>query len=77
MLLAQSEPSKIRWALADFYDAVIDAQLPEATRLAGTIETVVARHLGRPHERHHQCPHRRDSTGSSSRPSGSAAATGT
>jgi transposase len=38
MLLAQSEPSKIRWALADFYEAVIDAHLPEATRLAGTIE---------------------------------------
>ena len=38
MLLGQSEPSKIRWALADFYDAVADAHLPEATRLAGTIE---------------------------------------
>ena len=39
MLLAESEPSKIRWRLADFYDAAIDAQLPEATRLARTIET--------------------------------------
>jgi transposase len=38
MLLAQREPSKIRWALADFYEAVADAHLPEATRLAGTIE---------------------------------------
>lgn len=38
MLLSQSEPSKIRWALADFYDTVIDARLPQATRLAGTIE---------------------------------------
>ena len=38
MLLAQREPSKIRWALADFYEAVLDAHLPEATRLAGTIE---------------------------------------
>jgi len=38
MLLAQSEPSKIRWALADFYETVLDAHLPEATRLAGTIE---------------------------------------
>jgi transposase len=38
MLLAQSEPSKIRWALADFYEAVIDAHLPEATRLATTIQ---------------------------------------
>jgi transposase len=38
MLLAQREQSKIRWALADFYEAVIDAHLPEATRLATTIE---------------------------------------
>ena len=33
----EREPSKIRWALADFYQAVADAHLPEATRLAGTI----------------------------------------
>ena len=39
MLLAESEPSKIRRRLADFYDAVIDARLPEATRLAKTIQT--------------------------------------
>jgi transposase len=39
MLLAESEPSKIRWRLADFYAAAIDAQLPEATRLAETIQT--------------------------------------
>ena len=39
MLLAESEPSKIRRRLADFYDAAIDAQLPEATRLADTIQT--------------------------------------
>jgi transposase len=39
MLLAETEPSKIRRRLADFYDAAIDAQLPEATRLARTIET--------------------------------------
>jgi transposase len=39
MLLTESEPSKIRWRLADFYDAAIDAQLPEATRLAETIQT--------------------------------------
>lgn len=38
MLLAQSETSRIRWALADFYETVLDAHLPEATRLAGTIE---------------------------------------
>jgi transposase len=39
MLLAESEPSKIRRRLADFYDAAIDAQLPEASRLAETIQT--------------------------------------
>jgi transposase len=39
MLLAEREPSKIRWRLADFYDAAIDAHLPEATRLATTIQT--------------------------------------
>jgi transposase len=32
LLLADREPSKIRWGLADFYEAAIDAQLPEATR---------------------------------------------
>ena len=39
LLLAEREPSRIRWRLADFYEAAIDAQLPEATRLAGTIQT--------------------------------------
>jgi hypothetical protein len=39
MLLAESEPSKIRSRQADFYDAAIDAQLLEATRLVGTIQT--------------------------------------
>jgi transposase len=39
LLLKEHEPSKIRWRLADFYDAAIDAQLPEATRLANTIQT--------------------------------------
>ena len=39
MLLAEHEPSKIRWRLADFYEAAIDAQLPDATRLAETIQT--------------------------------------
>jgi hypothetical protein len=31
MLLAEQEPAKIRWRLADFYDAAIDAAMPEAT----------------------------------------------
>jgi transposase len=39
MLLAESEPSKIRWRLADFYHAAIDAAMPETTRLAQTIQT--------------------------------------
>jgi hypothetical protein len=39
MLLAEHEPAKIARRLADFYDAAIDAQLPEATRLAETIQT--------------------------------------
>ena len=39
MLLADHEPSRIRLWLADFYDAAIDAQLPQATRLAETIQT--------------------------------------
>lgn len=39
MLLKEREPSKIRWRLADFYTAAIDAQTPETTRLAKTIKT--------------------------------------
>jgi transposase len=39
LLLREREPSKIRWRLADFYEAAIHAHLPEATRLAGTVQT--------------------------------------
>ena len=39
LLLAESEPARIRRRLADFYQAAIDAQLPEATRLTGKIQT--------------------------------------
>ena len=39
MLLAETEPSRIRRRLADFYEAAIEAQLPEANRLVGTIST--------------------------------------
>jgi transposase len=39
LLLKEHEPSKIRWRLADFYDAALDAHLPETTRLAKTIQT--------------------------------------
>ena len=59
MLLAEREPSKIRWRLADFYDAAIDAQLPEATRLASTIQTWWPAILVALTERRHQRPHRR------------------
>ena len=37
--LNKSERSKIRWRLADFYDAALDAAIPETTRLANTIQT--------------------------------------
>ena len=39
MLLNQREPSKIRWRLPTFYDATLDAAMPETTRLARTVET--------------------------------------
>lgn len=39
LLLGESEPSRIRRRLADLYEAAVDAQLPEATRLAGTVQT--------------------------------------
>jgi transposase len=39
LLLAEREPSRIRWRVADFYDAAIDAATPETTRLATTIQT--------------------------------------
>jgi hypothetical protein len=29
LLLAEHQPSKIRWRLADFYEAAIDARLPK------------------------------------------------
>ena len=39
LLLAESEPSKIRWRLAALYNAAIDAAMAETTRLANTIQT--------------------------------------
>jgi len=38
-LLAQHDPARIRQALWRFYTACADANMPEATRLASTIET--------------------------------------
>lgn len=39
LLLGEHELSRIRWRLADFYDAAIDANMFETTRLAKTIQT--------------------------------------
>src|SRR5919112_159150 len=39
MLLAQADPVRIRDALWGFYDAAAAADMPETTRLAGTVET--------------------------------------
>ena len=36
MLLAEGESSRIRWRLADFYEAAIDATTAETSRLAQT-----------------------------------------
>ena len=58
LLLKQREPSKIKRRLADFNEAVIDANLMEATQLAKTVENLVAGDPGRPHPRRQQCPHR-------------------
>jgi hypothetical protein len=53
-----ARPSKIRRRLTDFYEAVIDANLPEATRLAKTVETWWPAIPGRPHPRRKQRPQR-------------------
>ena len=58
MLLAESEPSRIRWRLADFYDAALDAAMPETTRLANTIQTWWPAILVALTEQRHQRPHR-------------------
>jgi transposase len=39
MLLAQTDPQRIREALWRFYDAAAAADMPETTRLASTVET--------------------------------------
>jgi transposase len=39
LLLTEQELSEIRRRLADFYDAAIDAAMPETTRPAQTIQT--------------------------------------
>jgi hypothetical protein len=75
LLLADGEPSKIRRRLADFYEAAIDAQLPEATRLAiiqtswPAILTALLEDVDNARTE--------VSSGSSSKPSGSDAATAT
>jgi transposase len=77
LLLAEHEPWKIRWRLADFYEAAIDAQLPEATRLAGTIQTWWPAILTALLEDVDNARSEGGSTGSSSKPSGSDATTAT
>lgn len=58
-LLGESEPSKIRWRLANLYDEAIDADTPEITWLANTGPNLVAVHPGRPHRARVERPHRR------------------
>ncbi len=50
LLLAESEPSRIRWRLADFYDAALGANMAETTRLAKTIQTCARCGPGPPRE---------------------------
>jgi hypothetical protein len=39
LLLTEQEPSEIWRRLADFYDATLDAAMPETTRPAQTVRT--------------------------------------
>jgi Transposase len=73
MLLAESEPSKIRRRLADFYDAAIDAQLPEPPDWP-TPSRPGGRPSWSPSPRTPPTPAPKASTASSNKPSGSAAA---
>ena len=77
LLLAEREPSKIRWRLADFYDAAIDA----ATARRPPDSHRPSRPGGQPSSsrspRTSPTPAPKGSTGSSNKPSESAAATAT
>jgi Transposase len=76
LMLAEQEPSKIRWRLADFYEAAIDANCPKRpgsparSRPGGRQSSPLSSKMS-------TTPARRGSTGSSSKPSGSDAATAT
>ena len=59
LLLGEREPSKIRWRLADFYDAAVDAAMPETTPTRTDHPDLVASHPHRAHRRRDQRPHRR------------------
>jgi hypothetical protein len=48
LLLGEHEPSKIRWRLADFYHAAINAHLPEATRGRLAIRSGLSSRVGSP-----------------------------
>jgi transposase len=76
MLLGEHQPSRIRWRLADFYQAAVDAEIPETIRLAKTIQAwwpaiQVALTETSP------TPAAKASTASSNKPTASAAATET
>ena len=58
MEFTESEPSKIRWRLADFYDATLDAAMPETNPAGEHHPDLVAGDPGRPHRTGHQHPHR-------------------
>ena len=59
MLLGETEPSKIRWRLADFYEAAIAANMTETTQARCHYRPVAARPDHRAHRRRLQRPHRR------------------
>ena len=59
LLLGEREPSKIRWRLADFYDAAIDAATARDHPTRQNHPDLVASHPGRAHRGRHQRPHRR------------------
>ena len=70
MLLAEQEPSRIRWRLADFYEAAIDARTARSDSARRHDPDLVAGNPGRPHRTRRRMPAPKGSTGSSSRSNG-------
>ena len=58
MLLAETDEHRIRHRLYLIYRDAARADMPETTRLASTIETLVARRPHRPDDGGHRRPHR-------------------